>query len=156
MWPSFRCLKARCSNHLVSGLCHPNYAARKFYFQSSSQHHHMMDEQPGEDHVPGQPCFGQLVSTLIIRAYRSSSHRCHSRRLRYRLRQRSLCPIPLWLDQYCGGADSQYVIIDALVYGEGGGGSTLEQAAAHGELTILMCQQVRELSCKSHRKKAMT
>ena len=34
------------------------------------------------------------------------------------------------------------MITDALVYGEGGGGSALEQAAAHGELTILMCQQV--------------
>lgn len=88
---------------------------------------------------------------LIIRAYRSSSHRCHSRRLRYRPRQRSLSPIPQLLDQCCGGADSQYVIIDALVYGEGGGGSALERAAAHGELTILMCQQVRELQIPSEK-----
>ena len=102
-----------------------------------------------EDHVPGQPGFGQLVSMLIIPACRSSFHRCHSRRLRYRLRQRSLSPIPLLLDQYCGGADSQYVTTDALVYGEGGGGSTLEQAAAHGELTILMCQQVRRAELQS-------
>ena len=36
------------------------------------------------------------------------------------------------------------MIVDALVYGEGGGGSALERAAAHGELTTLMCQQVRE------------
>ena len=150
MWPSFRCLKARCSNLLVSRLCHPNFAARILLpkFIATSSHD---GRTTREGHVPGQLCFGQLVSKLIIRAYRSSFHRCHSRRLRYRPRQRSLCRIPQLLDQCCGGADSRYVIIDALVYVEGGGGSALERAAAHGELTTSMCQQARELRIPSEK-----
>lgn len=145
MCPSFRCLNARCSNLLVSCLCHPNFAAKILVFIIATSSNHGR-RQTQENHVPAPLCSAPLFSMLIVRASRSSFHRYRSHHLHCRPRPSSSFQAPQSLDRCCDGAGSRYWIIDALVYEEGDAGYAPGRAAALGELITSMCQQIHH--CK--------